>query len=551
MNYQYYNLKIVSKFNCNCFYISLISLVLFSSCAQIVNPTGGARDITPPKITKTIPLNKSININLKSDIKLSFNEFIELSNPNEKVLISPPLKESPTYKVSGKTISISISDTLKANTTYTLFFDNCIRDITESNAIPALEYVFSTGSSIDSGVIKGSVFNAFTLKPESQICVMLYRENIDSLPLTTKPYYLSKSNDQGVFLFSHVSYGSYKLFALADKNNNLIFDQFSEKIGFTSIPVNTIDTTLFINIALFDQVDTLQKVLKKSVIERGKILITFKKDAKKSKFTLKGSDFNQRFIQEFNANGDSIFLYDKLSIPDTVTIYLDDDNLKDTITLAPSIERKVSKKMGNSKSKIGIVLLNSRDLFKSIQILTDEPIKSIDTSRIKLFLIDNDTTLINYTISSEDIIGKKYNLLFNKLPQKSYFMLISDSTVYGYNHLSNDSIKQTFTVLSEDDYGNLIIHVDNKNNKPLIVQLFNERSELVSSQLTSSSKIDVKWANLLPGAYQIKAIVDENQNKQWDSGDYFKKLLPEKIVIFATPIQIRAKWDIEEKFVVD
>ena len=51
----------------------------------------------------------------------------------------------------------------------------------------------------------------------------------------------------------------------------------------------------------------------------------------------------------------------------------------------------------------------------------------------------------------------------------------------------------------------------------------------------------------LPGTYQLRAVIDGNKNNKWDTGNYFLKQLPEKIVIFATPIQIRAKWDIERE----
>ena len=530
--------------------IVLILPFLVLSCAQIVSPTGGPRDTTPPKITKTVPNNYSVNFNSNYEIRINFDEFIDLVSPNDKVLISPPLKETPIFKVSGKTLSIKFSDTLKPNTTYTLFFDNCIRDFTEGNLIPSMEYVFSTGNDIDSGSIKGSVMDALTLKPEKQVYVLLYNQNIDSLPQTIKPLYLTKTDDQGAFVFGHIITGRYKIFALSDKNNNLIFDQFSERIGFLTNPILS-DSSKTQQIFLFTQADTVQKVFKKSIMERGKALITFKKNAKETTFKLQNGEFENRMIKEISTNGDSVFLYDKLFIPDTISLIISDKNMVDTIELAPSIERKSFRKTGEVKTKITANFSNSRDLYKPIEINFDSPIKSLDQNKVKLYkIIGKDTTQVVFNLISTDACFKKYKLNFKKEEQNSYLVIISDSAAFGYNKLTNDTIKQTFTTYTENDYGNLIIHLENKKSQSVILQLLNESFEVIEEQFSTTDK-DIKWANLLPGTFQIRAIIDQNNNKKWDTGDYFSHLLPEKIIYFPTPIIIRAKWDIEEKLIVD
>ncbi|MDC1543894.1 hypothetical protein N8479_09260, partial [Flavobacteriaceae bacterium] len=37
-------------------------------------------------------------------------------------------------------------------------------------------------------------------------------------------------------------------------------------------------------------------------------------------------------------------------------------------------------------------------------------------------------------------------------------------------------------------------------------------------------------------------------NKQWDTGDYLKKILPEKVIYYWKEIDLRANWDINETF---
>jgi len=47
-------------------------VLMLSSCAQIVNPTGGERDLTAPEILTTSPRNKSTNFS-KNTIQFKFN----------------------------------------------------------------------------------------------------------------------------------------------------------------------------------------------------------------------------------------------------------------------------------------------------------------------------------------------------------------------------------------------------------------------------------------------------------------------------------------------
>lgn len=59
--------------------------------------------------------------------------------------------------MANKYILIQWEDTLKANTTYNFNFGNSIADNNEGNVLPYYNFVFSTGSTIDSLFISGNV----------------------------------------------------------------------------------------------------------------------------------------------------------------------------------------------------------------------------------------------------------------------------------------------------------------------------------------------------------------------------------------------------------
>ena len=220
--------------------------ILLAYCARPGSPGGGPKDTQPPQIIKSTPPNYSARF--KDDrFEIDFDEFIELNNINQSLLISPPMDELPDFKAKGKTLLVKFNEELKENTTYTLFFGDAIVDITEKNPVTENTYIFSTGDRVDSMSMEGKVINATDLQPAADVFVMLYKVtnkavtlndsgnrdiDLDSMPMLFKPFYLSKTNENGQYKFNGLADEKYLIFALRDMNSNHIFDQPTEEIAF-------------------------------------------------------------------------------------------------------------------------------------------------------------------------------------------------------------------------------------------------------------------------------------------------------------------------------
>jgi hypothetical protein len=239
-----------------------------ASCANPVSPTGGPTDTKPPILLKADPPQASLNFT-DEKIELVFDEFVTLNKINEQMMISPPMEVSPEFKIKGKSVIIELKSALKDSTTYNIFVGDAIVDITEANPIKNFRYVFSTGNVLDSLSLKGEVLNAFDLKPVENINILLYLDNndtipTDSLPYFVKPYYLSRTDKEGKYEFHNLLDKPYKIFALEDVNNNLIFDQVTERIAFIDslvkpyfIYIPIVDTTMADSLALHDSVSSI------------------------------------------------------------------------------------------------------------------------------------------------------------------------------------------------------------------------------------------------------------------------------------------------------
>src|SRR5476651_1299450 len=160
------------------FALSAIILLLFG-CAVPQKPSGGPKDVTPPKLLKATPANQTHNFNSQT-IQLDFDEYFKLASLQE-ITITPTQEKQPEYKIKQKSLLITFRDTLQKNTTYVINFGKAIQDLHEGNVLKNFTYVFSTGTHIDSLSISGKVINTQTQEREKDVTVMLFTPRQDSL----------------------------------------------------------------------------------------------------------------------------------------------------------------------------------------------------------------------------------------------------------------------------------------------------------------------------------------------------------------------------------
>jgi hypothetical protein len=193
------------------------------------------------------------------------------------------MDELPDFKAKGKTLHVKFNEELKENTTYTLFFGDAIVDITEKNPVIENTYIFSTGDRVDSMSMEGKVINAIDLQPAADVFVMLYKVTgkavtlndsgnreieLDSMPMLLKPFYLSKTNENGQYKFNGLANEKYLIFALRDLNSNHIFDQPTEEIAFLDSlvqPVYSGPPHGLVPDSLQEVVDSLQTIIPDSL----------------------------------------------------------------------------------------------------------------------------------------------------------------------------------------------------------------------------------------------------------------------------------------------
>ena len=209
-------------------------MLLLVACASIGSPDGGIYDEVPPMVVASYPADRSTGNSVRK-MQIRFNEYIKLENASEKVIVSPPQIEPANIRADGKSVKITLYDSLRANTTYTIDFSDAIVDNNEGNPMGHYTYSFSTGEEIDTMEVSGAVLSAENLEPIKGMLVGLYP--LDSLfndsIMRHQPFSrVSRTNGSGRFCIKGVKPGKYKAFALEDKDGDFLFSQKSERIAF-------------------------------------------------------------------------------------------------------------------------------------------------------------------------------------------------------------------------------------------------------------------------------------------------------------------------------
>ena len=241
----------------------LLLLLFFSSCANRgIGPQGGPKDTIPPRMVKEQPLNQSVNFHGKK-IEITFNEYLQLDNIQQNLLVSPPQQVSPIVKAVGKKVTVEMQEDLIDSTTYTLDFGNAICDYTEKNPLRGYVFAFSTGDRIDSMEVYGRVANAEDLNPVSGLMVGL-QANLHDSAFSTLPFTrVARSDSLGEFGIQNLRNGIYRLYALQDQSRDFLYQPgeglaFSDSLVIPEYETEIVFDTIWKNIA--DTIDSLSSV---------------------------------------------------------------------------------------------------------------------------------------------------------------------------------------------------------------------------------------------------------------------------------------------------
>lgn len=526
-------------------FILFLLLFVCIGCAKKGSITGGLKDTIAPTLKISFPENFSTNFK-GNQIKLTFDEYIKLKGLEKQLIVSPPMKNEPLIIPSSVTkyLTIQIKDTLQPNTTYSFNFGQSITDNNEGNPLNQFKYVFSTGPYIDSLALGGRVKDALDREVESFVSVMLYEVNEkfkDSVVYTSPPRYITNTLDSlKTFRLENLKAGKYLLVAMKDRNNNNKFNPKTEKIGFHKQFITIPNDTVY-EIELFKE-ELPFKAYKPSQVSGNKIAIGYdgKQDFSKSKPKIILKNNNQileSIVTQFPKK-DSLQVWYKPIKVDSLLLNIKKESYVNDF----SVKIKNQKKDTLSINAVQTGILNMRDEFT---LESSTPLVKIDKS--KIFINSSKTKITEFTPNYDDF-NQKLVLNFPKNTSEKYQIQLLPGALTDFFEKSNDTLTYKLETRSESDYGNLIVDLQNVKRFPIIIELTNEKGEILAYDY-SEKNTKVEFNFLEPKDYILRVIYDDNKNKKWDSGNYLEKRQAEEVIYYSKVIKdVRANWNDNETF---
>lgn len=526
-------------------FILFLLLFVCIGCAKKGSITGGLKDTIAPTLKISFPENFSTNFK-GNQIKLTFDEYIKLKGLEKQLIVSPPMKNEPLIIPSSVTkyLTIQIKDTLQPNTTYSFNFGQSITDNNEGNPLNQFKYVFSTGPYIDSLALGGRVKDALDREVESFVSVMLYEVNEkfkDSVVYTSPPRYITNTLDSlKTFRLENLKAGKYLLVAMKDRNNNNKFNPKTEKIGFHKQFITVPNDTVY-EIELFKE-ELPFKAYKPSQVSGNRIAIGYdgKQDFSKSKPKIILKNNNQileSIVTQFPKK-DSLQVWYKPIKADSLLLNIKKESYVNDF----SVKIKNQKKDTLSINAVQTGILNMRDEFT---LESSTPLVKIDKS--KIFINSSKTKITEFTPNYDDF-NQKLVLNFPKNTSEKYQIQLLPGALTDFFEKSNDTLTYKLETRSESDYGNLIVDFQNVKRFPIIIELTNEKEEILAYDY-SEKNTKVEFNFLEPKDYILRVIYDDNKNKKWDSGNYLEKRQAEEVIYYSKVIKdVRANWNDNETF---
>lgn len=140
----------------------------------------------------------------------------------------------------------------------------------------------------------------------------------------------------------------------------------------------------------------------------------------------------------------------------------------------------------------------------------------------------------------------QYAVIGEWRPGVEYSLEVDSAAFVDLYGLTNKPKRYGLKVRDLDQFASIVMTIDAFQGKHVVMQLLNGQDEPVKSVETDDGQAEFFYIS--PGTYYMRLFVDENNNGEWDTGDYDTHRKPEPVYYYPEKIECRAKWDLDLKW---
>jgi hypothetical protein len=327
---------------------------------------------------------------------------------------------------------------------------------------------------------------------------------------------------------------------MKDFNSNNRFNPKSDLIGFNKQIVRIPNDTVF-ELELFKEALPL-KAIKPVQASGNRLLLGYEGNInlnnERPKITLKNNtEIVPTLVTKFPKK-DSLQVWFKPLIADSLTLEIEKDKYKKDFNF------KIKKQKNDTLSIKAVQggILNFRDRFAFESSI---PLVAFENSKMKL--TNKDSVAVAFTTEYDDYSQQLF-IDFKLEESQRYNLKLLPGAVTDFFEKTNDTL--TFITNSKNlaDYGNLTVSLQNVKRFPVIIQVTNAKGDIVVASEYTEEKTTIDFNLLEPSVYTLRAIYDDNKNKEWDTGSYLEKRQAEEVIYLSKGVDVRTNWDVNQPF---
>lgn len=545
-------------------FIYLFSFVLvvffLAACASQSMPTGGLKDVTPPKLLSTYPNDQSTNFN-GNMIILEFDEDIKTQKLQEELQISPFIDGTYKSTVKRNILTLKFDTPFAENTTYTFTFGKGVVDFNEGNIPKNIKLAFSTGNKIDSLLITGTISSLMKGTDLENAMVGLYAYNdveADSFDITNRrPLYFSLTDSLGRYAIENIKTGKYKVYALAEPKDkrDYVYNKNTELIGFYEEPLQIGTSYSGVDFKVI-RYDILPFRLSGARQRAQYFEIKFNKNI--ADYTIKYQDegkevdydtlfypvLQDEYINFYNRN---------MNTEDSISAIMSfTDSIGNTIDTTLTVQFGKVRKPRESPFSVreeptsGMPILPNKEL--ELKLFFNKPVISMQYDSI-IVGFKGDSTGSRTTASDWSFNKNRTEVSFIKRIELStdkdkalQLQIRSNTFVSVENDTLKDAKNLEYSQGEESSYGVISGHVLGKYDN-FILEVIDDKGKV---EKTIQNQRTYRFENLSTGKKTMRVLIDKNGNGKWDNGDFEKHILPEPVIHLRRELELKANWEFED-----
>ena len=547
-------------------YIFLLSLALVSCANRGIGPQGGPRDSIPPIPLKSTPENGSVNFTGRR-IEVAFNEYLQLDNIGQNLMMSPPQQHPPEVKARGKHLIIQFADTLRDSTTYTLDFGDAVCDYNEKNPLHNFSFGFSTGPTIDTLSLSGYVFNAEDNKPLYGMYVGIH-DDLSDTAFTKHPFLrIARTDSAGYYRINNMRAGTYRLYAVDDVSRDYRLTP-GEALAFAdnmlTVPGDSTGKDTAAALYLFKP-QQQRLYLKRTLRDQQHLVRLLFSSAPDSMPLIRPLRDSVSYHVHNSANGDTTMIW----LTDSATISMDSlyfearyrrtDSLfrlewyTDTIRAiwrAPRMtEKALEAQRRRDRNRRLEIRTNARrdfEMYDTLRVACSTPLMSINPDAFHLYeCIDTVRKPVPFSIAPYDTLPMRLTILADLKHGNQYELRLDSAAmhdVYGVTHIAGT---YQLKVKTPSDYSTLRVKITPFDPQARI-QVLDSKGKAIREQQAETEGTLFRF--LAPDSYKLRMYIDKNDDRQWTTGSWEEHRQPEPVFNHPSTIQTKSNWDFEEEW---